>query len=184
VDDLLESLAKGDDAATEEVFQRCEPLLRFIIRRHLSQEVRAQFDSQDIVQSIWADLVVGFRAGTWKFETSAELRAFLIRAAKNRLIDRARQVKSASRGRGVSSEWLSSLARPMDPSPSEYAQANDLWGRMLALCPPTHRLIVELKRDGLTLQEIAERAQMHPSSVRRVLYELARKLGEKSAKLA
>ncbi|MFO0949045.1 MAG: sigma-70 family RNA polymerase sigma factor [Planctomycetota bacterium] len=179
MDDLLESLTKGDDAATEQVFHRCEPLLRMIIRRQLSRKMRTQFDSEDIVQSVWADLVVGFRAGRWKFESSAELRAFLVRAAKNRLIDRMRQANASSSNRRFASDQIGELPALSGPTPSEFAQANDAWTNLLALCPPAHRAIVEMKRDGKSIREIADANQLHPSSVRRILYELARRLGDK-----
>ena len=44
------------------------------------------------------------------------------------------------------------------------------------LCPPAHREMLELKRQGIPLAEIAERTGLHESSVRRILYELAKRL--------
>src|SRR5436190_1174477 len=62
------------------------------------------------------------------------------------------------------------------PRPSEVAQANDLWDRLLALCPPEHHAILRLRRDGLPLEEIAARTGLHEGSVRRILRRLAREL--------
>lgn len=184
LDDLLESLAQGDDNATEEVFQRCEPLLRMVIRRQISRDLQARFDAEDILQSIWADLVVGFRAGSWQFNSSAELRAFLILAARNRLIDRARQANAQSRFQTqISHDQFGQVPAHASPTPSEWAQANDLWDQLLDLCPPQHRVIVEKKRDGMSLKEIAESTQLHPSSIRRILYDLARRLGNRRTTL-
>ncbi|MBX9653093.1 sigma-70 family RNA polymerase sigma factor [bacterium] len=184
MDDLLESLAQGDDNATEEVFQRCEPLLRMVIRRQISRDLQARFDAEDILQSIWADLVVGFRAGSWQFNSSAELRAFLILAARNRLIDRARQANAQSRFQTqISHDRFGQVPAQASPTPSEWAQANDLWDQLLDLCPPQHRVIVEKKRDGMSLKEIAESTQLHPSSIRRILYDLARRLGNRRTTL-
>jgi RNA polymerase sigma-70 factor (ECF subfamily) len=53
---------------------------------------------------------------------------------------------------------------------------------MLALCPPAHHELFRLKRLGLTLSEIASRTGLHPSSVRRILYELARRYAEAQAR--
>ena len=47
---------------------------------------------------------------------------------------------------------------------------------MLALCPPAHRALLRLKRQGWPLAEIASRTGMHEGSVRRVLRRLARQL--------
>jgi RNA polymerase sigma-70 factor (ECF subfamily) len=62
------------------------------------------------------------------------------------------------------------------PHPGEVLQADDLWERMLALCPPEHHELLRLKREGLRLTEIAARTGMHEGSVRRVLRQLARRL--------
>ena len=62
------------------------------------------------------------------------------------------------------------------PRPSEFVQAEDLWERMLALCPPGHHDLLRLKRQGLPLAEIAARTGLHEGSVRRVLRQLARQL--------
>ena len=40
------------------------------------------------------------------------------------------------------------------PRPSEIAQAGELWERILACCPPEHRPILNLKRQGFSLDEI------------------------------
>jgi RNA polymerase sigma-70 factor (ECF subfamily) len=64
------------------------------------------------------------------------------------------------------------------PRPSEVAQHNELWDQMLALCPPAHHELLCLKRQELGLAEIATQSGLHESSVRRILYELARRYAE------
>jgi DNA-binding CsgD family transcriptional regulator len=49
---------------------------------------------------------------------------------------------------------------------------------LLTLCRARHRQMLELKRQGLTLAEIAGQTGLHESSVRRLLYELAARLAE------
>src|SRR5262245_3185819 len=88
---LLEKLNDGDPAAAEEVFLRYEPYLRLLVRRQLTTSLRAKFDSQDIVQSVWVDLLHGFRESGWRFTDAAHLRAFLSKVTRNRLIDRSRR---------------------------------------------------------------------------------------------
>jgi RNA polymerase sigma-70 factor (ECF subfamily) len=61
------------------------------------------------------------------------------------------------------------------PQPSEMAEADELWEEMLALCPPAHRELLRLKRQGVPLAEIAARTGLHESSVRRILYDLSRR---------
>ena len=57
----------------------------------MSPHLRRKFDSVDVVQSVWADLLPRFRAAAWQFENSLQLRGFLIKATRHRLIDRIRK---------------------------------------------------------------------------------------------
>jgi RNA polymerase sigma factor (sigma-70 family) len=179
LDDLLEQLCKGDAAAAERVFRAHEPHLRLVIRRMLPPRLHSKFDSADVVQSAWADLLHGFRESGWRFQDAAHLRAFLVKVTKNRFLNKVRRYK-----KGADQEQaLANADTPAaaDPRPSQVAQAEELWAQLLALCPPNHRELLRLKRDGFTLDEIASCTGLHPSSVRRVLYDLARRLAVKAS---
>jgi RNA polymerase sigma factor (sigma-70 family) len=177
LDHLLERLSSGDMAAAERVFLEYEPYLRQAVRRHLSASLRAKFDSTDIVQSSWADVLRGFRDAGWRFVDADHLRGFLFVATRNRLIDRIRQNQRAVDLEEPLGEGNRQHALPSaEPRPSEVAQAGDLWERIQAQCPPEHRPILGLKRQGYSLAEIAERTGLHPDSVRRILRTLARQL--------
>jgi RNA polymerase sigma-70 factor (ECF subfamily) len=172
---LLEKLSSGDNAAAEQVFRAYEPCLRAIVRRMLPSALRPKFDSIDVVQSIWADLLEGFRESGWRFPSVGHLRAFLIKATRNRAIDRMRRHKSAGRQQSLEAaaplQLLSTEERP-----SEIAEADELWEKLQELCPPQHRRLLQLRREGHSLQEIARLTELHESSVRRILYDLARRL--------
>ncbi len=62
-DRLLAKLNEGDADAAGQVFEKFEPFLRMVIRRQMSGKIRPKFDSTDIVQSVWADVVDGLRQG-------------------------------------------------------------------------------------------------------------------------
>lgn len=177
LDNLLAQLCSGDMAAAEQVFLAYEPYLRKAICRHFPVSLRARFDPADILQSVWADLLRGFREAGWRFIDADHLRGFLFVATRNRLIDRTRQHQKAVKReeRLGDAERQQFLSAP-EPRPSEIAQAGDLWERIVAQCPAEHRPILALKRDGYSLAEIAERTGLHPDSVRRILRMLARQL--------
>jgi RNA polymerase sigma-70 factor (ECF subfamily) len=185
LENLFEELCRGDPKALEQAFVAYEPYLRMVVRRQLPKKLRAKFDSVDVVQSIWVDVLQGARAGGWRFDDVAHLKAFLVKVTRNRFIDRVRQ-----HGRRMFHEYslppgdLESLAGARQPQPGEELQAVELWEQLLALCPPAHHTLLKLKRQGLSLAEIAERTGLHQSSVRRILYELARRLGKEQKKAA
>jgi RNA polymerase sigma-70 factor (ECF subfamily) len=181
LDDLLTKLCCGDTAVAEQVFLAFEPYLRKAVRRQLPASLRAKFDSTDILQSVWADVIRGFRDAGWRFIDADHLRGFLFVATRNRLIDRVRQHQKAVEreeplGEGDEKHFLPSP----QPDPSEVAQAEDLWQRILTRCPADHRPILKLRRQGYSLAEIAQRTGLHPDSVRRILRTLARQLAFES----
>src|SRR5438105_15053033 len=91
LENLLAELSSGDDAAIEQAFVAFEAYLRMVVRRQLSADLRAKFDSVDIIQSVWVHILDGFREAGWRFENAAQLRAFLVRVTQNRFLDRVRQ---------------------------------------------------------------------------------------------
>jgi RNA polymerase sigma-70 factor (ECF subfamily) len=179
LDRLLEQLNSGDAAAAEQVFREYEPYLRILVRRQLRPALRAKFDSMDVVQSVWADVLGGLRRSGWHFANRVQLRAFLARLARNRFLDRCRKHRVALAREEPLDDAPAAEAIASDvPRPSEVAQHDELWERMLALCPPAHHELLRLKRQGLDPAEIASRTGLHASSVRRILYDLARRYAE------
>ena len=177
LDALLEQLNHGDPAAAERAFVAYEPYLRKVVRRLLPAELRPKFDSIDVVQSVYCDLLTAFRAGGMRFGGVAQLRAFLIRATRNRFIDRVRQYRIAVRmEQPIERCKPDALPRSDLPRPSESVAAAELWARLLALSPPEHHRLLELRRRGASAGEIAAVVGMHEGSVRRVLRELAVRL--------
>jgi RNA polymerase sigma-70 factor (ECF subfamily) len=173
LDDLLRQFGEGDFAAAAEVFVTYEPYLRKVVRRLLPGHLRARFDSVDIVQSVWADVLDQLREADWRFEHVRQLRAFLVLLTRNRFLDRVRQHEAALARERHS---LREDADSHRPGPCEDAQAEELWRRMLDLCTPAHREVLRLKRQGLPLEEIAARTGLHVGSIRRILRALARRL--------
>ena len=179
---ILEKLNSGDDAAAQQVFIVYEPYLRKVVRRLLPIELRAKFDSIDVVQSVWGDMFSRFQEGRMRFASAAQLRAFLLKATRNRFIDRVRQHHAAARvERPLCETTVDSQPQSPLPHASELAEAVELWERLLALCPSEHHQILRLRREGFTLTEIAEKTGLHEGSVRRILRNLALRLACESA---
>jgi RNA polymerase sigma-70 factor (ECF subfamily) len=182
VEALLEQLNGGDSAAAERAFVEYEPYLRKVVRRLLPARLRSKFDSIDVVQSVYGDVLCAFRAGGMRFGTAAQLRSFLIRATRNRFIDRVRQHQTAARReQPLGDATPDSLPASPRPRPSETAQAGELWERLLALCPAEHHSLLLLRRRGATTSEIAARVGIHEGSVRRILRQLSVRLACNSA---
>ncbi len=176
-DSVLARLNSGSSEAAAQAFARFEPLLRMVVRRKLTEPLQAKFDSTDIVQSVWADALSGFRAARWRFQNAEHLRAFLITLTRNRLTDRFRRHRNEiSRVEPLTQHADETLVVSPAERASEVAQADELWQQMLAVCPPRHIELMRLKRQGLTTAEVAARTGLNEGSVRRILCEVAHRL--------
>jgi RNA polymerase sigma-70 factor (ECF subfamily) len=183
LDTLLVKLASGEDSAAERVFRDYEPLLRSMIRRRLTPALRTKFDSMDVVQSVWADLLVAYRSEGWRFEDRDHLRAFLAKVTYNHFYIHCRRNRRALKSERPFAAG-DSPPEPVSnqPRPSQVVQAVELWETILDSSPASHAEVFQLKRQGLPLAEIASRTGMHQSSVRRIIYELAKRLAEERSK--
>jgi RNA polymerase sigma-70 factor (ECF subfamily) len=177
LDQWIGRLNGGDTEAVERVFLAYEPYLRIAVRRRLSRRLRSKFDSRDIVQSVFADVVRGVRDGGWHFAGTAQLEALLRKIAWRRLADRyQRHALALDREHSLEETPSKSLGDTAQARPSQEAQGREFWERILSACPPAHHDVVRLRMHGHRMRDIAERTGMHEGSVRRILYELARRL--------
>jgi RNA polymerase sigma-70 factor (ECF subfamily) len=177
LDQWIGRLNEGDVAAVERVFRAYEPYLRIAIRRRLSPRLRSKIDSQDIVQSVFANLVQGVRDGGLHFAGQRQLEALLRTIAWRRLADRYQKHGHAlMREQSLEEIPSRSLLDGAQARPSQEAQGREFWERVLGACPRAHHEVVRLRMHGHRMGEIAARTGMHEGSVRRILYELARRL--------
>jgi RNA polymerase sigma-70 factor (ECF subfamily) len=185
LDSLLEKLCKGDADAAERVFLAFEPYLRMVVRKKLPGRLRAKFDSTDIVQSVWADVLCGFREAGWRFADEAHLRAFLVKLTRHRFIDHLRRHRTAvARARPLGELVHADEPQSRLPSPIELVQADDLAERMLALCPAAHQEILRLRMRGMPVAEIATRSGLHVGSVHRIFHDLSCRVAAERTALA
>jgi RNA polymerase sigma factor (sigma-70 family) len=177
LDHWIERLNDGDADAIEHVFLAYAPYLRIAVRRRLGRRLRTKVDSMDIVQSVFALLLHRFRDGGWRFNGRPQLLAFLRRIAWPRIADRYRENRQAlDREQPLIDTATLRLPESASPRPSQVAQGHELWESVLEACPPGHREVVRLRAKGFGISEIAARTGLHEGSVRRTLYELARRL--------
>jgi RNA polymerase sigma-70 factor (ECF subfamily) len=179
---LIDQLARGDMRAAGALFDQYAPYLRALVRRQLSDQLRAKFDSTDVVQSVWVQVVRRLGRDGWSVDDEARLRALLATIARRRLLTRVRQLGPDVVGRPAGEE-AEAVPDSTQTRPSEVVQAEELWDTMLELCPTEHHPVLLLRREGLPLAEIAARTGMHEGSVRRILRQLARELAMRAGPL-
>lgn len=179
--ELIARVREGDERALEELVRTFEGEVRLMVRHRLPQALRSQFDSMDFVQSIWASLFVdGDRAGV-AFDNARHFRGYLAGVAYNKVNEEFRRRTRAKKyelareerlyvRRGDREEPRAVAAR--DPSPSQEVQATDRMAQLAAGRSPAEAMALELRRRGLTFEEIAVRTGLHERTVRRLIGEI------------
>jgi DNA-directed RNA polymerase specialized sigma24 family protein len=157
LDELLDQFHAGNADAAQQLFRAFVPCVRLVVRRRLPARLREEFDASDVMRRVETDFVNGCRAGAWRFEGRARVRAFLVKVVRDRFLERTGQ-------------------KPADASHPAVARAEERWERLLRLCPPDHRGLVQMRRQGLLPAEIAVRLRLPEAEVRRILGDLACRL--------
>jgi RNA polymerase sigma-70 factor (ECF subfamily) len=184
---LMERVRGGCPDAIDEFLRRYGGHIREVVRQHLNQKLRTQFDSLDFQQDVWKSFFTG-PARHHTFRSPQALARYLAEMACHKVIDvHRRRLESAAHGTSREQTFgdipFSQVAPEVaarNPTPSQFAIANEEWQRLLAEQPKHHRRILELRREGHTRAEIARALRVDERMVSRVL-EALRKRGASDA---
>jgi RNA polymerase sigma factor (sigma-70 family) len=173
--DLLERARAGDQQAWEILFNECYPKVVRVIRRRLNRPMRKLYDSTDIANEVMKSLAAKFH--NLDFSSIDGLKAFLIKAAEQKVVDGYRhghaQKRDIGRDRAFSSGDLENW-EPTDASPtaSQVAVATEEERILLEGQSGEQRTILELKLQGFSNPEVATTTGWHLRKVERFLQTL------------
>jgi RNA polymerase sigma-70 factor (ECF subfamily) len=174
----MQRVRAGDPRAAQEVFDRYSEPIRRVVRRYLHQRLRTQYDSIDILQTVWASFFQ-VPPEQYTFATPEDLIGFLSQMAHNKAVDvfrRRLQTDKNNLNRQVSfDEPAADLDRTLpvrQPTPSQLAIAEEHWERIIKGQPPRVRQVLEMLRMGHTQREAADRFGLHPKTIKRLLEKL------------
>ncbi len=184
--ELVGRARSGDEAAVKILLRHFEADVRLMVRVRLPKALRSRFDSLDFAQAVWQSFFVGGdEAPDEAFANSSHLRAYLSGIVRNKVFAEHRRLTRTRKYELGREEPLyvrrSGRDEPRDlaaadPSPSQLAQADERLGQLLEGGGDRVAEVVELKRSGLTFEEIARRLGISDRSVRRVVENLRRRM--------
>jgi RNA polymerase sigma-70 factor (ECF subfamily) len=177
-DRLIRAWRDGQSGALGELFARYSGHIRAEVRKRLHDKLRAQYDSLDFVQDVWAS-VVAMRPDRYDFDSHAGLVRFLTKVAQNKVIDVTRQRLFTQRRDVTREEPLpmtpddcDAALRDRQPSPSQRVMGREQWEKIVGQFPAGYRAILERLREGYTHEEIASLAGVCTRTVERIVRRL------------
>jgi RNA polymerase sigma factor (sigma-70 family) len=162
---LQEFFAKiqgGDEKVVEAMLQEMDPFLRRVIRmRLLDGRLRRAADTTDILQSLLKDFLRQPAAGEPAKSSSGALCAYLAAAVRHKVQTRLR--KERRHVGSLPEDW-----EPASPEPdvANRVEDQDLAAAIRGRLDESARLLFDLKAEGLTWQEIAEKTGSRADALR------------------
>jgi RNA polymerase sigma-70 factor (ECF subfamily) len=178
---LLDRVRQGDGDAARELLIHFEPHVRRVVRRKLPTVMRSKFDSMDFVQSVWGDFFPKLARGEINFDSPQRLAKFLALVAQAKVTTEFRRrfgkkldiQKEVAMGDGL----IYVPGKTGDPTPSQNLVAHERFEAMLNGRPELHKKILELRSQGFTFDEVAEKLGITERTARRILHGVEKDLG-------
>jgi len=180
--ELLRGIKEGSEMAARQFLDRYGRFIRHVVRRHMMQKLRAQFDSEDFLQDVCASFF-SHPPGPEDFSDPAALLQFLGKIARNKVTDAARQGLAQRRdvnrvnSLDGSADYAAEKLQSGDPTPSEVVRADETWE---ALAGPNadQRKLLYMLRNGYTQEEIARVLGLSVRHVKRLVQKLRERFTE------
>jgi RNA polymerase sigma-70 factor (ECF subfamily) len=177
---LIARARLGDEEALTELFRRYEPEVRVAARVLLGRALRVQFDSVDLVQSVYHCLLVGLRDNKFEISTPQQLLGLAMTMVRRKVAHHWRRMRHLQRytpppeTEGVGN--VLTAATTPEPGPAETAQYNDTLKYLFSKLEEKDRQVVELRLLGYSTAEVARRLGLDADVLRVRLSRLRRRL--------
>ena len=176
--DLMARAKSGDQAAIRLFLSRFGREVQMMVRARLPKKLRNQYDSSDFVQSVWQSFFAELPHDSPNFREVAHLRRYLAGVARNKIYEQHRRLTRTEKYDICREERLYIRCGDRDvprdvvspePSPSQAAQAGDRLDRLVAGRSQREVDVIQLRRLGLTFEEIAAQTGVNERAARRII---------------
>jgi len=178
---LLNRVRTGDEAALTQLLQQYEPRLRTAARVLLGPLLRPHVDSIDLVQSVHRVLLPGLRDGKYDLSCSEQLLALALTVIRRKVARTWRRLQREQPPGTMTEEAENSVeallaSRNPEDDPAANAQVNDAVEFLLNNLNEDDRQLIELRLQGYSTVEIADRLKSDAHLLRARLSRLRQRL--------
>lgn len=179
--ELLTLARGGDRDALTRIAERYESKLRIVARVQLGPALRPYLDSQDLVQSVHRSVLIGLRDDKFDISDPDNLLALALTILRRKIARQWRRLRHQNRLSGGGDEGsdlinlLTSISSPQT-DPGAEAQFRDSVAHLCRNLDPVDRQILDLRLQGWSAAEIAQRIELSPVNVRVRMTRLRQRL--------
>jgi len=176
--DLVNEFQDGSESAAKALFDKhCEKLLR-LAKRRIGQRMSSRFDPEDVVQSAFRTFFTRVKNDEFAFEQEDDLFKLLVRLTVRKTLRRIQYHRADKRNpeaemghQSDGSEVFSKVASE-EPTAEVEVALLDEFERFVGQLPQLDRQVLELKVQGYSTVEIADRLGTYDRKVRRIIERL------------
>jgi RNA polymerase sigma-70 factor (ECF subfamily) len=181
---LVSLFRQGDQDAARQIVDRYLNRLLTLARRRLSQRLASRVDPEDIVQSVFRTFFVRVKDGQFAFDDQDDLCKLLMRITLHKTLRQVAFHKAGKRDPNLETprgeHHHDQMMALFDQEPTQEATVAflDQLEHFLGQLRPQEREILEMRLQGHSNEEIANKLGIYDRKIRRVI-EHVRDIAEK-----
>ena len=173
--DLVSDFQAGSESAARDLFDKyCERLMK-LAKRRIGQRMASRFDPEDVIQSAFRTFFTRVKNDEFTFEAEDDLFKLLVRLTVRKTLRRIEHHSAAKRNPNLEAAQRTDDVEPFSLLAGQHVTPDmevaliDEFQNFIGDLPELDRQVIELKIQGYTTVEIAEKVGSYERKVRRVL---------------
>jgi RNA polymerase sigma-70 factor (ECF subfamily) len=172
---LVELFRAGDQQAAQRLYEVYVERLVALARRRISQRLAGRLDPEDVVQSVFRTFFQRAREGQFRIAEQDDLCKLLMRITVHKTLRKVAFHKAAKRnltlemGQGAEPQEQMQQLLDREPTPLEAVTFLDQLEHFLGRLRPQERQIIEMRLQGCSNDEIAEKLGIYDRKIRRAI---------------
>jgi RNA polymerase sigma-70 factor, ECF subfamily len=173
--ELVQRLREGSATAAREVFDRYVEQLLGLAKRRIGVRMNSRVDPEDVVQSVFRTFFARMKNDQFQVAAEDDLFKLLVRITVHKALRQIAHHKAGKRdpsleaGQGSNPHELLMQAVGTEPTPEAVVTFMDYLEHFLRHLPEQDRQILEMRLQGFSTEEIAEKLGTYDRKIRRVL---------------